>query len=425
MLLRIDDVRGFLVVARWVRLISILRRWAPFILVAAVAARLAWIAFVPNATNFLDLHVYVDGAAEIVSGDLYAFRYSANTPEFPLPFTYPPFAALVFFPLSLLPFGFVAVAWQLGTVAALFGVVRICQQLMLGSEVAKNARYSREAMLWTAVGMWSEPVRTTLDYGQINVFLVLLIMVAVRSSRWWVSGLLVGVAAGIKLTPAIAGLYFVAQRRYLAAAFSAVVFFGTVGVSWVLIRDETREYIRSYFGDADRIGPVASVWNQSVFGAVHRFGVSDNYVHVVWGIAVVVCVVAAFVAWRSLASGDKLGVLLVVQLLGLLISPVSWSHHWVWVLPLVLWLVYGPFSGMRGARGLAIVWGAAVMVGVPWLLSFQQDTIWTVVDPPILVWFALVYVVGALTIFGWMVWCGRRGSLTLPAGPDSVSLSSR
>ncbi|WP_148262491.1 mannosyltransferase [Hoyosella subflava] len=395
-------------------------RWAPVILVIAVAARLAWTLLVPNATNFLDLHVYVDGASQLLTGDLYSFRYSENTPEFPLPFTYPPFAAIVFFPLSLVPFSALAVVWQLGIAAALYAIVRLSQRMLLGTGPAANSARVREAMLWTAVGLWTEPVRTTLDYGQINVYLVLLIMLAVASHRWWVSGALVGIAAGIKLTPAIAGLYFLARRRYGAAAFSGVVFFGTVGLSWLLIPDETRQYFASYFGDADRIGPVASVWNQSLFGAVHRFGVPDEWARVVWAVLVVACCVLAFMAWRQLTKGDRLGTLLIVQILGLLLSPVSWSHHWVWVIPLVMWLVYGPLRDLRLARLLALFWTAVTLIGVPWVLSFAQPTIWSTVEPYALVWVALVYVVGALAVFATVLFAGRRAPKPQHSDRDSL-----
>ncbi|MCW4355081.1 mannosyltransferase [Hoyosella sp. YIM 151337] len=395
-------------------------RWAPLLLTVAVLARLAWTLLVPNATNFLDLHVYVDGAAQLRDGDLYSFRYSENTPEFPLPFTYPPFAALVFYPLSLLSFAVLAIVWQLGIAGALYAVVRLCQRMIIGRGPAADWARVREAMLWTAAGLWTEPVRTTLDYGQINVYLVLLIMIAVTNHRWWVSGGLAGIAAGIKLTPAIAGLYFLARRRYSAAAFSAVAFAATLGVSWLLIREETREYFASYFGDADRIGPVASVWNQSLFGAVHRFEAEGTAATVTWLMLVALCCGLGVAAWRRLDRSDALGTLIAVQLLGLLISPVSWSHHWVWALPLVMWLVYGPFRELRAAKYLAVFWSVVTLAGVPWLLSFAQPTIWSRVEPAGLAWVALVYVAGALAVYALMICCGRRVHLPRESSRDTV-----
>ncbi len=184
---------------------------APVLLALSIAARLAWTYLVPNGANFVDLHVYVGGAGTLDEpGTLYDYVYAAQTPDFPLPFTYPPFAAVVFYPLHLLPFGVLAFAWQLGIIAALYGVVRISQRLLPGSGPGDR----RVAMLWTAVGIWIEPLRSTFDYGQINVLLVLAVLCAVYSTRWWLSGLLVGLAAGVKLTPAISGLYFVGVRRW-------------------------------------------------------------------------------------------------------------------------------------------------------------------------------------------------------------------
>jgi alpha-1,2-mannosyltransferase len=214
------------------RLANLLRAAAPALLVVSVAARLAWTYLSPNGKNFVDLHVYLGGAAAIDHpGTLYTYVYADQTPDFPLPFTYPPFAAVVFYPLHLLPLGVVAFLWQIATMAALYGAVRISQRL-IGVPAGAGRRV---AMLWTAITMWIQPVRDTLDYGQINVLLMLGVLWAVYTTRWWLSGLLVGVAAGIKLTPAISGVYLVGVRRWAAAVFSVFVFLATIGVSaWVV-----------------------------------------------------------------------------------------------------------------------------------------------------------------------------------------------
>jgi alpha-1,2-mannosyltransferase len=157
----------------------------PALLVVSVAARLAWTYLVPNGANFVDLHVYIGGAATIDHpGSLYHYVYADQTPDFPLPFTYPPFAAVMFYPLHLLPFGLVAFCWQVGTMAALYGVVRISQRL-LGVAAGEGHRL---AMLWTAIAIWLEPLRSTFDYGQINVLLVLATLYAVYTTRWWCRG---------------------------------------------------------------------------------------------------------------------------------------------------------------------------------------------------------------------------------------------
>lgn len=380
-----------------------LTAWAPWLLVLSIAARLAWTYLTPHGANFVDLHVYISGAAALAQpGALYDYVYADQTPDFPLPFTYPPFAAVVFYPLHFLPFGLVALGWQIGTMAALYGVVRLCQRLLRESATAGR----RVAMLWTAAGIWSEPLRSTFDYGQINVILVLAVLYAVYSRRWWVSGLLVGLAAGVKLTPAIAGVYLAAARRWAAAVFSAVVFAGTIAVSVWATGDQARRYFTELLGDAHRVGPIGTSFNQSWRGGISRIlGHDAGYSPPVL-IAIGVTAVLAVLAWRALnstpARPDPLGSLLVVELFGLLASPISWTHHWVWLLPLMIWLFYGPCADRPGARILGWMWLTLTLIGVPWLLSFFQPTIWQDGRPWYLAWAGLVYIVGAVVTLGWM-----------------------
>ena len=322
-----------------------LARLAPAVLILSVAARLAWTYLVPNGANFVDLHVYLGGAAALDQpGSLYSYVYADQTPDFPLPFTYPPFAALVFYPLTKLPFAVVALGWQLGIIAALYGVVRVSQRLIGVASVPA-------AMLWTAVGIWTEPLRSTFDYGQINVILVLGALWAAYSTRWWVSGLLVGVAAGIKLTPAITGVYLAGMRRWGAAIFAAVVFAATVALPIAVIGQQARYYFTDLLGDAGRVGPIGTSFNQSWRGGISRIlGHDAGYGPLVLA-GIAVSAVLAVLAWRALgahtADRDRLGSLLVVELFGLLASPISWTHHWIWVLPLIIWLLTGPRRDRR------------------------------------------------------------------------------
>jgi alpha-1,2-mannosyltransferase len=373
------------------------------LLAFSVAARLVLTYLVPHGANFVDLHVYVGGAAMLDHpGSLYDYVYADQTPDFPLPFTYPPFAAIVFYPLHFLPFGFVALAWQLGTVAALYGVVRISQRLLPGEGDRGTA------MLWAAVGIWIEPVRSTFDYGQINVPLVLAVLYAVYCARWWLSGLLVGFAAGVKLTPAVSGLYFVGARRWGAAVFSAVVFFGTVAVSALVVGDQTRYYFTELLGDARRVGPIGTSFNQSWRGGISRIlGHDAGYGPLVIA-AIAVTAVLALLAWRAVGgAADRLGAIVIVQLFGLLLSPISWTHHWVWLIPLMIWLLHGPLRERLGARILGWGWLILTLIGVPWLLSFAQPTIWEISRPWYLAWAGLIYIVATLVTLAWIASTGR------------------
>jgi alpha-1,2-mannosyltransferase len=377
------------------------------LLTLSIGARLAWTYLLPNGANFVDLHVYLGGAGALDHpGTLYDFVYGEQTPDFPLPFTYPPFAAVLFYPLHLLPFGLVALAWQLGIVAALYAVVRMSQRLLPAGSSSGDRRV---AMLWTAIGIWTEPLRSTFDYGQVNVLLVLAVLFAVYSTRWWLSGLLVGLAAGVKLTPAVSGLYFLGARRWGALAFSVVVFFLTIGLSALVVGDQTRYYFTRLLGDASRVGPIGTSFNQSWRGGISRIMGTDAGHGPVVLIGIAATAVLAVLAWRAVGGAeDRLAAIVIVQLFGLLLSPISWTHHWVWLIPLMIWLVHGPLRDRLGARVLFWVWLVLTVVGVPWLLSFAQPSIWAISRPWYLAWAGLIYVVATLATLAWIAATARR-----------------
>lgn len=367
------------------------------LLILSIGARFAWTYLARNGANFVDLHVYVGGAAALDHpGTLYSYVYADQTPDFPLPFTYPPFAAVVLYPVHFVPFGLLALLWHVAIVAALYAVVRVSQRL-IGDSANRSA-----AMVWTAVTIWIEPLRSNFDYGQINVFLVLAVLWAVYTTKWWLSGTLVGVSAGVKLTPAVAGVYLLGARRWSAALFSLAVFLLTIGVSLFVVGDQARYYFTDLLGDARRVGPIATSFNQSWRGAISRIlGYDAGYGPLVL-VAIAITAVVAVLAWRALDDSDVLGRLLVVELFGLLLSPISWTHHWVWLVPLMIWLIHGPLRERLAAKVLGWGWLALTVVGVPWLLSFEQPTIWVISRPWYLAWAGSVYVVATLATLGWI-----------------------
>lgn len=384
---------------------SVISSAAPLLLVVSIAARLALTYLTRNGANFVDLHVYLGGAAALDHpGTLYDFVYSEHTPDFPLPFTYPPFAAIMFYPLHLLPFGLTGFLWLVATMAALYASVRISQRL-LGVPPGSGRRV---AMAWTAITIWIEPLRNNFDYGQINVFLMLAVLCAIYTTRWWLSGLLVGVAAGIKLTPAIAGVYLVGVRRFAAAAFSAVVFFGTIALSVLIVGDQTRYYFTDLLGDAHRVGPIATSINQSWRGGISRILGHDAGFGPPVLIAIAVTAVLAILAWRAVDSADRLGKLLVVEMFALLMSPISWTHHWVWLVPLMIWLIHGPRRERPTMRVAGWGWLALTIVGVPWLLLFAQPNIWQISRPWYFAWAGLAYTVAAVATLVVIAMSGKR-----------------
>ena len=132
------------------------RRLAPALLIVSAVVLLA--VTIPSAPNLVDLHVYILGGAALEHPNtLYSLVYSGQSPMAgqsptePLPFIYPPFAAMLFYPLNFLPFAVAGLLWQLGILAATYGIVRMAQ-LLVGNGAPQ------EAMLWTAGVIWLEPV---------------------------------------------------------------------------------------------------------------------------------------------------------------------------------------------------------------------------------------------------------------------------
>jgi alpha-1,2-mannosyltransferase len=253
-------------------------------------------------------------------------------------------------------------------------------------------------------------VRKTLDFGQINLVLVAGVfaaMVAVRSS---VAGLGVGAGAGLKLTPAISGLYFLATRRFAAAAWSFAGFALTVALGFLVSARDSWQYWFHLLGAADRVGPVGSAINQSLRGALSRSLGHDVEMSWPWLLAVAVSAVLTWLALRSaVRASDTLAAVLAVQLFGLLVSPISWSHHWLWVIPVVLWIVYA--AAGRGALALAGAWVVVTGADLVTFLIEQQPSIWEIPRP----W--------PLAALGWAY--PALGLLNLAATPTLLRTTSK
>ncbi|HEY3261343.1 MAG TPA: mannosyltransferase [Pseudonocardiaceae bacterium] len=375
---------------------------------------------VPRTTSMIDLRVYRHASPGLFSGALYDFRLGEFSEQFPLPFTYPPFAALVLLPLSWLPWWLVRLGWQVLSIGCLYWIARCSVRLVLPAAAASQARLRRYAMLWTAAAMWFEPVRTTFNYGQVNMVLVAVLLSALLATRDVTAGLGVGLAAGVKLVPAVSGLYFLAKRRYAAAGWSAAWFVATVALTFAVAPTASAQYWLHLLGDASRIGPVGSAINQSLRGALARSLGFDVATGPQWLVAVAAAAVLAGLALRAaVRAGDTLAAIVVVQFFGLLVSPISWSHHWVWVLPALVWLVHGPVSARALVRAAALLW--LLLVGsylIPLLVNAQR-AMWIIPRPWYLSAPGWAYPVAAvLTLVAMVVTLHRRAQPTaLPMTP--------
>ncbi|MFD7654238.1 mannosyltransferase [Actinosynnema sp. NPDC059797] len=358
-----------------------LLRFAPLVLCLSLGWY-AWRLGNPADWGMIDLKVYWSLAPNLLTDQLYSINMPF-TADFPLPFTYPPFAALVFLPISSLPWLAARVLWQVLSLVCLWWLVRTALRL-LASRAGQpyDATWSRRALLWTGLALWCEPVRKTLDFGQINLVLVAGTFAAMVATRQAVAGLGVGVAAGLKLTPAISGLYFLVTRRFAAAAWSVAGFAVTVALGFVASAGDSWRYWFELLGAADRVGPVGSAINQSLRGALSRTFGYDVGTSWPWLLAVAVsAVLTGFALRAAVRAGDTLAAVVAVQLFGLLLSPISWSHHWLWVIPLVLWLVHG--VARRGWPALSVAAAWVVVTGAD-LITFlidRQPSIWEIPRP--------------------------------------------
>ena len=229
---------------------------APVLVLVAAAAVAAGLR-----GDFTDLFVYQHGGRGVLDG---LEVYESRDPVTGLPFTYPPFAAVVMVPLALLPAWLAAALLDRRVGGALAAVVVVVRRAL-----------DRPAPGWlvalvTAGALALEPVWQNLTFGQVNVFLMLAVLVdLVRPERRW-SGVLVGIAAGVKLTPLVFVVLLVLVGRRSAAGRAVLAFAGTVAIGFVVTPGSAATYWADGLVDAGRVGPPALAHNQSVYGALTR-----------------------------------------------------------------------------------------------------------------------------------------------------------
>jgi alpha-1,2-mannosyltransferase len=326
----------------------------------------------PRLWTHLDEGVYraAGTLARQHPADLYRVRMGEPGQE-QLRFTYPPFAALLFAAASPFSFGI----WQIALVvtdlillpaitcaslrvsglgAVGFGLLGDSRRSELGSSGRTGLAGAGFALLMAAVGLWLEPVYMTMFYGQINLILLALIIADLAlpdSSRWKGAGM--GLAAGIKLTPLIFVPYLLASRRVRVGLVALLAFAATVAIGFAVLPAASQDYWAGRFAVYRGTGQLV---NQSVNGVVQRLLHGHPPAHAVW-LALAIIVVIAGLATAVLASRRGLELLGVVLcgVTALLASPLSWTHHWVWVLPGLTLMAAG--SGRSGVRRSTVARG--------------------------------------------------------------------
>jgi alpha-1,2-mannosyltransferase len=301
--------------------------WAGVFLAVVALFCLRWSGV--NSGNWADLDVYTRGAQAIVAGTpLYEPQAGV------LPFTYSPFAAVFFTPLHLLSSTGARWVFTIGSLVSYLVAVGVC-----GWRLRLPWRH---LALVALAGMALEPFVRTMLLGQVNLYLMAAVVVdclVIRSSH---RGWLVGVAAGNKVVPGVFVLYFVLQRDWRSALRAACGFLVTVAIGAIVApQDSLRYWTGGLFG-ISHWGPVAVVdgKNQSLIGELARISHNPSPLMVtalVLAASGLVLGIAA--AHRQLQIGDDVAALTAVAVGGLLASPLSWTHHWVWGVPAIMVLV--------------------------------------------------------------------------------------
>jgi len=311
------------------------RRWAwpavAALFVLALAAYLADTAWHANfhVLNWYDLNVYNHAGltARRLPSELYAWQLRPG-----IKFTYTPFAALGFAAGSLLPWAVLRWLMTAASVAAVTGAV----WLTLGALGWSGRNRATATAALAAVGLWTDPVQRALHLGQIEPLLMVLIVwdLCQPDRRPW-KGAGIGLAAGIKLVPLIFIPYLVLSGRLRQAAVAAAAFAGTVLAGFVFLPHASADWwLTGYFLRADNVGDAGSLLNQSLLATLTRAAGSTRLVTPVWLVSVAVVGAVGLAAAAALhRRGRPVAGWLTCALTGVLVSPISWDHHWVWVVP--------------------------------------------------------------------------------------------
>lgn len=372
----------------------------------------------------LDLDVYRVGAQRVLDGlELYSGHFPI-VGDIKLPFTYPPISALLFTPLTVLPYTASSVLLTLFTVALTWWV--------LAYTLHSAARLDRQSAGWLAVGLAAvlvhlSPIHTSITYGQINVLLMAMVFADAFVVPRRFRGLITGLAVAIKLTPAVFGLWFLLRKDWGSVVRMGLGTIGATALAWLIMPRDSLKYWTETLRETGRIGGEEYALNQSLNGLLYRLGLraktggetgvggqvgevfgaeasgaggsgnapgadtgsnisnagADIAAHgaQLWIVLVILALIAVvFVMVRLLRANAPIAALSVNAVFALLASPISWSHHWSWA-PVLLVAIgcyafnSNAFSGQdfsegrdsrsehRPLRGPRWMWAILLIVG--------------------------------------------------------------
>ncbi|MDA3628694.1 glycosyltransferase 87 family protein [Saccharopolyspora sp. WRP15-2] len=349
------------------------------LLVAAIAIEILAIWFVHwiDTRGYIDTEIYQLGARAWLRGyDVYGGDLTPESPDSAtLPFIYPPFAVLLFVPLT----------W-LSTEAAVV-VVSVLSHLAIlvtAYSLARSSSYlaprAGQVAVATAVLLpWFtliEPTRETLNYGQINLVLMGLVAADCLLPRTrWPRGLLVGIAAAIKLTPLGFLLLFLLRRDYRAMAVTGATFAATVLVGLIAApKDSADWWLDSMFSTGDSLGTVYA-GNLTLRSLLAKQSLTGFTLNSLWVLGSLVLLVLAVLGIRYALRTSNVALAVCLNAIWIvLVSPISWSHHWVWAGPtLALLFAMSLRNRWYGVTITVVLCALTVLSGPQWYLPNTGD----------------------------------------------------
>jgi alpha-1,2-mannosyltransferase len=338
------------------------------------------LALHPHVLTDVDLAVYRDAGlvARRSPAQLYQWQQSTG-----LSFTYTPFAAAFCAALSLLPWRLAAWLMLAGSVAALLQAVR----LTFGGLGWYGASQLGMTCAVAAAAFWLEPVQRTLNMGEVDLLLMLLVVWDLSNDgrRW--QGAALGAAAGMKLLALIFIPYLLLTGRRRSAAKAAGTFAASVVAGALLYpRASVTWWLDGAFWNARRTGFVGYLANQSLLGMTTRIAGSVPSTAVWLLLAVLVGVPGLLLVALLHRRGQPVQGMVVCAITGLIVSPVSWDHHWVWI---ALALAVLASMAVRSQGSLRVVCGGYAALHV--VVFGAWPSLWTgggSVVPWGLIWYA-------------------------------------
>jgi alpha-1,2-mannosyltransferase len=330
------------------------RYWLPPLALLALALEFPW-----RLEDHLDLEVYRLGMQAWWHGqDIYG-PLPTTSAGVRLPFIYPPFAVVALGPLGVLPWG-----WAVVTLFAL-NLLCVGGTLFLVARRAWPSGGRHGALLVATAGlpmaMALEPLRETFAFGQVNLLLMGLVAAdCLTRGQRWPRGVGVGLAAATKLTPLAFLIFFLVRKDYRAAATALVTAVAATALGFLV---DPAGSVKYWFGGLAGAGGLSGSpyrTNQSIEAVLVRLGLPTGVTTLCWIALTLVLLALTVVAMRR---SESVVAFAVNAGFALLVSPISWSHHWVWVAPALLAMVLVGFRRLTEGSSAAATrwWGSAVL----------------------------------------------------------------